>query len=174
MDQLASRADFSYVPFLTRSSASALAALAGISAAGWLLSQGQGGAGAVADRSVRLGAAIGFAVLWGRMEMAGAFNPDLAAFLLVSYYAACGVASIVAGGSLDIRRLRVAGLVLTIYAAVKAVVEATNIEGILLRVGAYGAVGLFMLGAGYLYRERGAPAGPAEAPGERLGERGAE
>jgi hypothetical protein len=36
---------------------------------------------------------------------------------------------------------------------VKAVVEVTDIGSILLRVGAYAAVGVFLLGAGYLYRE---------------------
>ncbi|MFL5608508.1 MAG: hypothetical protein ACJ8AD_18785, partial [Gemmatimonadaceae bacterium] len=88
------------------------------------------------------------------MEMAQAFSPDLSSFLLIAYYAACGLASIVAGRILGVQPLRLAGLTLAIYAAVKAVVEASLITGVLLRVGAYGAVGVFLLGAGYLYRER--------------------
>jgi uncharacterized membrane protein len=88
------------------------------------------------------------------MEMAQAFDPDLATFLLIVYYAACGVGLIVAGRSLSIARLRTVGLALAIYAAVKAMVEAVEIEGVLLRVAVYGAVGVFLLGAGYLYRVR--------------------
>jgi uncharacterized membrane protein len=156
MDQLASRADYSYVPFVTRSSASAACAAAGLAVGGAVLGSGEGAPSRWADRPVRLAVLIGFLVLWGRMEVAGAFTPDLATFLLIAYYAACGLASIIVGRRLSITRLRVAGLGLAIYAAVKAVVEASEISGVLLRVGAYGAVGVFLLGAGYLYRERGA------------------
>jgi uncharacterized membrane protein len=88
------------------------------------------------------------------MEMAQAFTPDLSAFLLIAYYAACGLGSIIAGRMMGVQPLRLAGLTLAIYAAVKAVVEASSIGGVPLRVGAYGAVGVFLLGAGYLYRER--------------------
>ena len=154
LDQLASRQAYAYVPFLTRSSASALVATLGIAAAGWVLARGRGAPAQWADRAVRLGALIGFAVLWGRMELAEAFSRDLATFLLIAYYAACGVASIVIGRRLGIQRLRVCGLVLAIYAALKAVMHAGDISGILLRVAAYGAVGVFLLGAGYGYRER--------------------
>jgi hypothetical protein len=156
MDQLASRADYSYTPFMTRSSASALCAAAGLAIGGVVLGRGKGAPSRWADRPVRLAVLIGFLVLWGRMEVAGAFTPDLATFLLIAYYAACGLASIVVGRQLSITRLRVAGLGLAIYAAVKAVVEASEISGVLLRVGAYGAVGVFLLGAGYLYRDRSA------------------
>ena len=152
-DQLASRSAYSYVPFATRSSASAGVALLGIGVSGWVIGTGAGGAGELANRSVRLSVLIGFAILWGRMEVANAGTPDLAAFLLTSYYAACGVASIVAGRRLEIGRLRVGGLVLSMYAAVKAVVVVTDIGSVLLRVGAWAAVGMFLLGAGYLYRD---------------------
>ena len=154
VDQLASRSAYSYTPFMTRSSASALVAAVGIGVAGELLASGGGAPGRVADRPVRLGILIGFLIVWGRMEMAQAFNADLASFLLTSYYAACGVGSIVAGRKLGTGRLRVGGLILALYAAVKAVVEVTDISSLLLRVGAYAAVGVFLLGAGYLYREQ--------------------
>ena len=153
LDQLASRSAYSYTPFTTRSSASALCAAAGLGLAGFALSRGR--LGTVADRSVRMGSLIGFLILWGRMEVAQAFNHDVASFLLASYYAACGVASIVAGGRLEVPKLRMAGLGLALYAAFKAVVEVTDISSVLLRVGAYAAVGVFLLGAGYLYRDRG-------------------
>jgi hypothetical protein len=155
LDQLASRQAYVYVPFLTRSSASALAATAGFAAAGWLLARGRGAPSEWADRAVRLGTVIGFAILWGRMEFAQAFSRDLATFLLIAYYAACGVVSIIIGRRLSIQRLRVAGLVLASYAAVKAIMHASDINGLLLRVAAYGAVGVFLLGAAYGYRDRG-------------------
>ena len=152
-DQLASRSAYSYAPFLTRSSGSALCASVGIAVAGELIGRGRGGSRLVGNRSIRLGVLIGFLIAWGRMEVAQAYSPDVAGFLLTSYYAACGVASIVAGRRLGIGRLRVAGLGLALYAAFKAVVEVTDIGSVGLRVGAYGAVGMFLLGAGYLYRE---------------------
>ena len=154
LDQLASRQAYAYVPLMTRSSASALVATAGLAAAGWVLSKGRGAPTQWADRAVRLGTVIGFAIVWGRMEVADAFSRDLATFLLIAYYAACGVASIVIGRRLGIQRLRVGGLVLAIYAALKAVLHASDISGVLLRVAAYGAVGVFLLGAGYGYREK--------------------
>ena len=154
LDQLASRQAYAYLPFLTRSSASALLATAGLAGAGWVLARGRGAPTEWADRAVRLAAVIGFAIVWGRMEFAEAFSRDWATFLLIAYYAACGVASIVIGRRLGIQRLRVAGLVLAIYAALKSVMHASDISGVLLRVAAYGAVGVFLLGAGYGYRER--------------------
>jgi uncharacterized membrane protein len=88
------------------------------------------------------------------MEVAQAYSRDISAFLLTSYYAACGVGSIVVGRRVQVAKLRVAGLCLAIYAALKAVVQVTDIESLALRVGAYAAVGVFLLGAGYLYREQ--------------------
>jgi uncharacterized membrane protein len=86
------------------------------------------------------------------MEVAGAWSPDIAGFLLIAYYAACGLGSIIAGRRFGVGRLRLAGLGLAIYAAVKAIMEASDIGELLLRVGAYGAVGVFLLAAGYMYR----------------------
>jgi hypothetical protein len=154
IDQLMTRRAYAYVPFWTRSSASALAATLGLALAGVVLARGQGEPSRWAERGVRLGAVIGFAIVWGRMEVAGAFTPDLAAFLLIAYYAACGLGSILAGRRFGVGRLRLAGLGLAVYAAVKAIAEASEIGSLPLRVGAYGAVGVFLLAAGYLYRER--------------------
>ena len=93
--------------------------------------------------------------------MVHAFSLDAGTFLLTLYYAAVGVGSIVAGRRLAFKALRVAGLALAIYAAAKAVVEASAIGSLPLRVGCYAAVGVFMLGAGYLYRNA-----PTGSPGE--------
>lgn len=163
MDQLASRAAYAYVPFTTRSSASALCATAGLALGSAVLAGGRGAAPQWADRPTRLGLVVVYAILWGRMEVAQAFNRDVATFLLIAYYAACGVASIIAGRELQIQRLRLVGLALAIYAAVKALAQASEIGELLLRVGAYGAVGVFLLGAGYLYRERRGDR-PADSP----------
>jgi hypothetical protein len=89
------------------------------------------------------------------MEVAEGWSPDIAAFLLIAYYAACGVGSILAGRRFGVGRLRFAGLGLAIYAAVKAIMQASEIGELMLRVGAYGAVGVFLLAAGYIYREAG-------------------
>jgi hypothetical protein len=164
MDQLASRQAYAYTPFGTRSSASALCVTGGLVAAGLLLGMGKGAPSRLADRAVRIGAFVGFAILWGRMEVAGAWSPDLAVFLLIAYYAACGLASILVGQRYAVGRLRLAGLALAIYAAVKAIAEASEIGGLLLRVGAYGAVGVFLLAAGYLYREGRVLGGRHTAP----------
>jgi hypothetical protein len=155
MDQLASRQAYAYAPFATRSSASALSVTIGLALAGLALRGSDGMPARVADRAVWLAAVIGFAILWGRMEVAGGWSPDIAAFLLIAYYAACGVGSILAGRRFGVGRLRLAGLGLAIYAAVKAIVEASEIGELMLRVGAYGAVGVFLLVAGYIYREAG-------------------
>ena len=155
IDQLASLPDYSYVPFTTRSSLSALVAASAIALAGWVLSSGTGAPSRLAGRAVRMSAFASFVILWGRMEIAGGWNPDLAGFLLIAYYAACGVASIVAGRRFAVSRLRLAGLGLAIFAAVKAIVEASLIGGLAWGVGASGAVGVFLLAAGYIYREAG-------------------
>jgi hypothetical protein len=169
VDQLASRQAYAYTPFLTRSSASALCAAVGLGVAG-LVMEGRGHeAVRWGDRPVRLAALVGFVAVWGRMEVAEAFTPDLAEFLLIAYYAACGVAAILIGRRVGAQWLRLVGLALAIYAAVKAVVEASEIGGIPLRVGAYGAVGVFLLGAGYLYRERGRGAAGGGAPNATVG-----
>ena len=155
MDQLASRQAYAYAPFATRSSASALMVVLGLAAAGAALGADTGSPSRVASRAVRLGSLVGFGILWGRMELAGGWSPDLAAFLLIAYYAACGLGLIIAGRRYSVGRLRLAGLGLAIYAAVKAIMQASDIGALPLRVGAFGAVGVFLLAAGYVYREAG-------------------
>jgi hypothetical protein len=175
MDQLASRLPYVYTPFWSRSSASALVATLALAASAELIGTGDAGererAGLDrwADRPFRLGVVVGFAILWGRMEMAHAFGREAATVLLILYYASCGLATIVAGRRLAVQRLRLAGLAMALYAAMKAMVEVSVLDGVLLRVGSYMAVGLFLLAAGYLYRVRRAtvagtaPGAPVEA-----------
>jgi hypothetical protein len=152
LDQLASLRPYAYTPFATRPSASALVETVGLGVASAILARGRGSARAILTREVRLGSLIGFVILWGRMELVHAFSLDAGTFLLTLYYAAVGVGSIIAGRRLVLPALRVGGLALAIYAAAKAVVEASAIGSLTLRVGCYAAVGVFLFGAGYLYR----------------------
>ena len=155
MDQLASLQPYGYTPFASRASASALVALLSVAGAALVLEGGRGMSAEVLGRPIRVGATIALAFLWGRMEVVHAISRDVGTFLLTLYYAASGVAGIVAGRRTESKALRVAGLAVAIYAAAKAVIEATNISGLMLRVGCYAAVGVFLLGAGYLYRNAG-------------------
>ena len=155
IDQLASLQAYVYTPFATRASASAFVALLSVAGSAALLVSGRGSPGRVFSRANWVGATVGFAFIWGRMEMVHAFSRDASTFLLTLYYAATGVAGIVAGRRADSKGFRVSGLAVAIYAAAKAVIEATNIDNLLLRVGCYAAVGVFLLGAAYLYRDAG-------------------
>ena len=152
IDQLASLQAYAYTPFATRASASAFVALLSVAGSAVLLLSGRGSPSRVFSRTNWVAATVGLAFIWGRMEMVHAFSRDASTFLLTLYYAATGVAGIVAGRRADNKGFRVAGLVVAIYAALKAVIEATNIDNLLLRVGCYAAVGVFLLGAAYLYR----------------------
>ena len=155
IDQLASLQPYAYTPFATRASASALVALLSVAGAAVILGGGRGVPAQVLSRANRVGATVALAFVWGRMEVVHAYSRDVGTFLLTLYYAATGVAGIVAGRRTDSKAFRIAGLMVAIYAAAKAVIEATNISGLMLRVGCYAAVGVFLLGAAYLYRNAG-------------------
>jgi uncharacterized membrane protein len=155
MDQLRSLQPYAYTPFGSRASASALLALLSVAGASVVLDGGRGLAARLLGRPLRVGATVALAFLWGRMELVHAISRDAGTFLLTLYYAASGVAGIVAGRKVESKALRVAGLAVAIYAAAKAVIEANEIGGLALRVGCYAAVGVFLLGAGYLYRNAG-------------------
>jgi uncharacterized membrane protein len=92
------------------------------------------------------------AFVWVRAELAEAFSSDIATFLLITYYALTGVGAILLGRARAVSALRQTGLVLSLYAAWKVVMEASDVDRIGLRVGSYLVVGVFLLGVGYLYR----------------------
>jgi hypothetical protein len=163
VDQLASLQPYAYTPFATRASASALAAVLSVAGAAVLLLSGRGSPARVFSRANWVGATVALTFIWGRMEMVHAFSRDASTFLLTLYYAATGVAGIVVGRRTDSKAFRGTGLVVAIYAAAKAVIEATNISALLLRVGCYAAVGVFLLCAAYLYRNAGLGAEPVGA-----------
>lgn len=92
------------------------------------------------------------AFVWVRAELAEAFSSDIATFLLITYYALTGVGAILLGRARAVSALRQTGLVLSLYAAWKVVMEASDVDRVGLRVGSYLVVGVFLLGVGYLYR----------------------
>jgi uncharacterized ion transporter superfamily protein YfcC len=103
---------------------------------------------------VRLaGAAVTF--LWGDTELARVYTPDVSTFLLILYDAIVGVAAIFVGRARGIPVLRHVGLALAIFAALKAIAQASSLE-IGLRVGSYLLAGLFLLAVAFWYRDRDA------------------
>ena len=151
---LVDRANFGYRPFLTRPSLGAL----GYSSAWILLSyllfpllQRRTARELTRADVVRV-AAVSATLLWGREELAAAFSPDASVLLLIVYYAVAGMVLIYVGRVRQSPGLRRAGLALGIYAALKAVFEASQLE-IGFRVGSYLLSGLFLLGVAYWYRK---------------------
>lgn len=155
--RLMERPAFRYPPFATPESLMS-AAVAAASFAAWRLIRG-GERVAVVVAAILGGCALFF---WGRAELAGAVRPEVATFLLILYYALFGIAAIVLGRMRDVSELRKVGLVLALYAAVKAVAQASSLTTIGFRVGSYLLVGGFLLAVAYWYRA----AGPI--PDERL------
>lgn len=154
--QLGERPIYGYTPFLTRQSVAALAMAAAWLTVSWNAARVEltdGKYGMLETRTiVRLaGAVITFA--WGHAELSRSFSADISTFLLVFYYAIVGVASIFIGRARGIRVLRHVGLALAIFAALKAIAEASSLA-IGLRVGSYLLAGLFLLAVAYWYRDR--------------------
>ena len=109
------------------------------------------GPGAVGRRAA-WGAAGFLGFWWGHVELAQAFNRDASSFLLIFYYAACGVGLIGLGRKRSESALRHVGLVLALVAAAMAFFRAVGIDNVALRVGSYLAAGGFLLGVAWLYR----------------------
>jgi len=111
--------------------------------------------------------------LWWRTELSRAFSADAAMFLLIVYYAACGVTILWRGRATGSRGLRQVGLALSVWAALVALGGAFEVQQIALRVGSYLAVGAFLLGVAWWYRGA-TPATPATpATSSTSGEPGA-
>jgi hypothetical protein len=154
--QLLGRPTYGYTPFLTAPSFAALAMSAAWLVVSWHVSRAElldGGPGTPETRTlVRLAGSV-VTFLWGDTELARAFTPDVSTFLLVLYYAIVGVAAIFVGRARGIRVLRHVGLGLAIFAALKAIAQASSLA-IGLRVGSYLLAGLFLLAVAYWYRDR--------------------
>ena len=162
--RLDARPPFAYPPFRTEASAIALAVVAGW----WLWAVVAPRADAAGRRAYLAPAALA-TFWWGRTELAHAGSAELASFLLTLYYAAFGVAAILAGRLRAAAAARHAGLALALYAALRALVGASDLRQVQLRVGSYLLVGAFLLAVAYWYRAAGdAPsaAEPAALPNE--------
>jgi len=168
---LIDRLPYRYTPFFTAPSLAALAM-----SVAWLIVSWNAYHVELADTgleatqtrtAVRLaGSAVTF--LWGNTELSHAYSTDMATFLLILYYAGVGVASIFVGRAREIRVLRHVGLGLAIFAALKAIAEASSLA-IGLRVGSYLLAGVFLLAVAYWYRERDRESG-IEDRGSRIDE----
>jgi uncharacterized membrane protein len=169
--ELSVRTDYQYTPFLTIESFGALACAGAWIVTSYLM---QSLVGSEPDKRLtpagllRLGAAL-VTFLWGRQELARAYSPDASVLLLIVYYAVAGLALIFLGRVRGSPNLRRSGLALAIYAALKAVFEASGLE-IGFRVGSYLLAGVFLLGVAYWYRlasadtTKAAPAGSIPQP----------
>jgi hypothetical protein len=164
------RVPYDYVPFLTSASLAAMALVAGSAILGWNAAHTDWTMGAMGPRARSVVGSLGLIAgfVWGRMELADAFSPDLATFLLIGYFAATGVAAIFVGRERGLTGLRRIGLAIAVYAALKAIVQAYGLDAIGLRVGSFLLVGAFLLGVAYWYRAAGdepdAEAGPRGSP----------
>jgi hypothetical protein len=156
-DLLDDRPLYGYTPFLTSPSVAALAMSVAWLVASWNAARvefvdGRRVGSASTQNIVRVaGAAITF--LWGNVELARAYSADVSTFLLIGYYAVVGVAAIFVGRARAIPILRHVGLALAIFAALKAIAEASSLA-IGIRVGSYFLAGLFLLAVAYWYREK--------------------
>ncbi len=151
------------VPFTSASSASLALFVAGLVIAARLMPDVTT---TVIERRLRLPvvAQVMVAVacfVWWRAELGHAFSADAATFLLIVYYAVCGVVVLWRGRVLASGHLRQTGLGLSVWAAVVAIAEAFTVQHIALRVGSYLGVGAFLLGVAWWYR---ADAGPDAGP----------
>ena len=149
------RVSYDYTPFLTSASLAAAAVAAAWLVVSWNAARVQltdGGPGTVETRTaVRLAGAV-VTFLWGNQELSRAYSPDVSTFLSILYYAVVGVAAIFIGRARGIRVLRHVGLALAIFAALKAISEASSLA-IGIRVGSYLLAGLFLLAVAYWYRD---------------------
>lgn len=185
--QLLVRPAYAYTPFLTAPSAAALA----VTLACWIVwlqlrdaardrqaHQGDDRPGADSSAAALHAPAAAMAAIvtffWGRAELAHAFSPDVAIFLLVLYFAAVGVFAIFVGRRRALPLARFTGLALAIYAALKAVLRAWSYGAIGLKVGSCALAGVFLLAVAYWYRESHvahslppSSAGGADGPGQR-------
>ena len=162
---LLDRPAYQYTPFLTSASFAALAMSAAWLVVSWnayRVELADAGPGTIETRTaVRLAGSV-VTFMWGNVELSRAYSDDISTFLLILYYALVGVAAIFVGRARGIRILRHVGLGLAIFAALKAIAEASSLE-IGLRVGSYLLAGVFLLAVAYWYRDRESGIGNRES-----------
>lgn len=167
--RLEARPAYDYAPFIGLASVAALATvLAWMHAAREARAMEESGGLAPASgiwRLLAIAASLA-AFAWIRLELAHAFTPDIATFLLIVYYAAAGVGAIFVGRRRGLSGVRAVGLALAFYAGIKALAQAWDISAIGLRVGSCLLVGLFIALVSYWYRV------PDDTPTPALSRRG--
>lgn len=151
---LAGRPGFVHLPFLTpASAAAAIAAICTVVIGESVTRAPQLWNGAEAA-TVRARARLleGVAAFWWlRLELAHVGSPAVSTSLLVAYYAVTGVGAVLVGRERRIPPLRHAGLALAVYAALKAMLEASQLSTG-LRIASYLSAGIFLLTVAYWYR----------------------
>ncbi len=152
---LRERTAFGYTPFLTSASLAALAVVAALGVLAWRVRRDDTGAFSAAERTGLMALPALGALVWGREELARTGSPEIATFLLVAYFAAAGCAALAVGRARQVAGARQVGLTLAIYAALKALSQASELQAVGLRVGSYLLVGAFLLAVGYWYRSAG-------------------
>ena len=150
------REAYSYTPFSTRAALAGFLVVLGWAALGWNASRTEW-ENPLPSRTLAVHASLGIvaAFVWGHVELASAYSPDISTFLLIFYYASCGVAAIFVGRRDSVSDLRRVGLALAIFAALKAVAQAYELDQVGLRVGSFLLVGGFLLAVAYWYRSAG-------------------
>ena len=161
--KLDARAQWLRDPFLTPASGAAAAICAAWLIFSWNAAR-MGGGGRVMATLPRtiiriLGGVLTF--LWIHVELAHTVSIDVSTFLLVAYYAVTGILAIGVGRWRSIPLLRQLGLALSVFAAIKAMVETSSLS-IGWRVGGYLLAGVFLLGVAYWYRGTGGERTAAE------------
>jgi hypothetical protein len=163
---LRQRVAFGYAPFLTSASLATAAVIAALAVLAWRVRRQGADAFGRGERTMLAALPAVGALLWGREELARVGSPELSTFLLVGYFAAAGVAALAVGRARRVAGARQVGLALAIYAALKALAQASELRSVGLRVGSYLLVGAFLLAVGYWYRSAGerTPTGEPAAP----------
>jgi hypothetical protein len=170
------RAPFAYVPFASRPSLAALVVVAALAAVAWRADAlATALVDAVPDHAARAerdapvvrrwmrSAPWIWAFVWVHRELAGAWAYAVSTLALVSYEAAVAVILVGLGRARDVRRMRQAGLLLAVIAAVRALVAVDGVRSVSLRIASYLVASVFLLGIAYWYRRRGADPAPGEA-----------
>ncbi len=149
---LVERDPYRYTPFLTGESAAAAVVLAGwwaFTVVRWLRTVTPETPETESNALPFVASAL--TIGWGYLELARAFSPDLATFLVIIYLASVGIAIILIGRARRVPAARHAGLALAIVAGVKALLQASTLA-FGLRLSSYLVVGAFLLGVAYVYR----------------------
>lgn len=164
--ELRARPAYGYTPFLGPASLAALALVLAWMTFSWHASRTEWRERPpelAGRRAAVRGLGLALAFFWVREELARAGSPDQATFMLIAYYALAGVVAISVGRMRSFAEVRRWGLALAIYAAAKAVLQASGLGSIGFKVGSYVVVGCFLLAVAYWYRASGDPQSPGAA-----------